>query len=147
MLTPWKHQLDAVAFAEAHNYRTMYAMDMGTGKTLAALLALERMEAKRILVFCPKAVIPVWSREISQFWNPAIPIHVESLETRGTRESTQQKAKRAAQALREDRVRVIVVNYEAAIYDALKRLFLQNKWDAIIADESQKIKKPGGKAS
>ncbi len=41
--------------------------DMGTGKTLMTLDLIESVDAKRILVVCPKSLISNWKFEIVKF--------------------------------------------------------------------------------
>ena len=55
----WQNQEEAYQFAMQHE-STMLDMDMGTGKTRVAIdVILGRSDVKRVLVVCPKAVVPV----------------------------------------------------------------------------------------
>ena len=146
MSTPplWKHQRDGIAFLRDHP-ASMLAYDMGTGKTRVAIEAMSLDGAQRVLVLCPKSVVAVWPRELEKYAPGrylAVPLG------KGT---TAERAARAKQALfhgaaRGDKV-VVIVNYEAAWRGDLKKLLLGVDWDLVIADESHRIKAPGGKAS
>jgi SNF2 family DNA or RNA helicase len=143
--TPYAHQREAVAAAiqTFDSGRPGFAllMEMGCGKTLAAIeIALRlarRGKVSRILVVCPSAVVPVWSKEIAAYVPASYGVEV--------RELLGSRPKRL-KALHElawcgdngARILVAVINYESAwrIADELIA------WgaDLVIADESQRIK-------
>lgn len=62
----WPAQREAVKFALARP-AAMLDMGMGCGKTRVAIEAIRRREdVRRVLVVCPKAVVPVWGREVKR---------------------------------------------------------------------------------
>ena len=140
--TPYAHQREAVASAmrtfEAGRPGFALLMEMGCGKTLAALEVAARLaaqgEVRRVLVVCPSAVVPVWSREAAQFFPSAV-----SRELLGT------KAKRL-DALGEltgwlegeDTALFAIINYESAW--RLGRELVAWSPDMVVCDESQRIK-------
>lgn len=63
----WQNQEEAVQFALSHP-ACMLDMEMGTGKTRCAIdTVFERQDVRKILVVCPKAVIPVWRENLDKF--------------------------------------------------------------------------------
>lgn len=63
----WQNQEEAVQFALSHP-ACMLDMEMGTGKTRCAIdTVFERQDVHKILVVCPKAVIPVWRENLDKF--------------------------------------------------------------------------------
>lgn len=140
----WNHQRDAIARI-GDQAATMMPYDMGTGKTRAAIEAMVADGCQRVLVLCPSKVVSVWPREFEKY----APEHfcVVALD-RGT---ATDRARTAQLALfngsaRGDRV-VIVVNYEACWRTSMRKVLLGFEWDLVVADESHRIKAPGGKAS
>jgi SNF2 family DNA or RNA helicase len=116
---PWDHQYRFVEwFADRH--AGLLAADMGTGKTLAALLALVAMRHRPGLV------------------------HVDL--SSGT---SKQRAARleAAVASATGTTLVVTVNYEAAWRKDLAKVIDAVKWSALVLDESHRIKAPRGTAS
>ena len=113
----WAHQ-SAVALWYADRHAGMFSMDMGTGKTFAALLALRAMRH---------------------------PLEFVDL-SRGS--GKQRAARlQAALATASGKCLVVVVNYESVWRSALAPTIEAVKWAAIVLDESHRIKAPGGSAS
>jgi len=166
MTDPWPHQKQAIAFASART-SAMLAMEMGTGKTLCALRTLDRWGAQRILVLAPLSVLPVWRSEIAKHcdahWRVAIlegTLRERTVQVR--REIIRQhktEADRQEQTLSESpwdsgdagqyhAARVVcVTNYEAILGDDLFDAMKWSGFDALVLDESHKVKAPGGKIS
>ena len=117
--TAWQHQTDAAAWL-GDRHAGMLAMDMGTGKTFTALLALLSPENRRSLV------------------------HVDL-----SRGSSTQRAERLKQALATSagKCLVVTVNYEAVWRSQLAPTIEAVAWGAIVLDESHRIKSPGGTSS
>lgn len=114
---------------------------MGTGKTLATIEYLMSHGYRRILIACPKAVIPVWPSEFRK--------HVEDgprilAPTKGT------CAKKAEELRKSEQIPstlIFVCNYEAVWRKPLAEVVNSIRWDCIVADEIHRIKSPAGKAS
>jgi SNF2 family DNA or RNA helicase len=117
LFAAWVHQTQAAQwYAERH--AGMFSMDMGTGKTLAALMALDAMRH---------------------------PLHFVDL-CRGA--GKQRAARlQAALSTASGKCLVVVVNYESVWRSALAPTIESVKWAAIVLDESHRIKAPGGQAS
>lgn len=144
----WPTQIEAVKFCSEHP-AAMLDMGMGCGKTRVAIEVIKR-QASRVLVVCPKAVVPVWPREISKYagdtaWE-TLPKYPKC--------TVRDFATRANEMLREPSngcIKVVIINYEAAwrnplgdvLYHAAKDGFL----DMVILDESHRAKAAGSKVS
>lgn len=142
--TPWHHQLQAYHFAKALP-ACMLALDMGTGKSKVAIDLLVNRHCARILIVCPSSVVQVWS---TQFERHAPGQYLLAALDEG---STDKRAKAGSLAVELAQVRhlpvIVVVNYEAAWRGAMGTWILNTAWDAVVLDESHRIKQPGGKAS
>lgn len=78
---PMHHQTLAFGFCSALDESALFA-DMGTGKTLIAIaIGVHRSQQYdrpfRILVICPKAVKPVWPREVDKHTNHNFSIGID----------------------------------------------------------------------
>lgn len=114
---PWQHQTDAADFARARR-SSMLAMDMGTGKTLTALLATDfafKKKGIRFLGLC-----------------------------KGTNKSRAAKLERMTATT--DPL-VVVCNYESVWRGDFAKVVEKTNWSCVLLDESHRIKSPGGKAS
>jgi SNF2 family DNA or RNA helicase len=113
--TPWQSQIDAARWASSLP-AAMLAKDMGTGKSLTALLALD-----------------------------ASPLHPVLL--------VQGSSKARAKRLRNEAMRAgsrglcVIVNYDSVWRGEVGTAVAEMKWDAIVLDESHRIKSPSGRAS
>lgn len=144
----WPAQREAVEFALARP-AAMLDMGMGCGKTRVAIEVIRR-RARRVLVVCPKAVIPVWPREISKYcganaWR-SLP--------RNPRWTVAEYARRVDEMLRGPRdgyIQVVVVNYEAVwrrpLGDMLCGAAEDGLLDMVVLDESHRAKAAGSKVS
>jgi SNF2 family DNA or RNA helicase len=113
----WAHQQRAAAwFADRH--AGLFAQDMGTGKTLSALLALNAMQHPLVFV------------DLS----------------RGTGKERAARLQ-AALSTATGKCLVVAVNYESVWRSALASTIEAVRWSAIVLDESHRIKAPGGQAS
>jgi SWI/SNF-related matrix-associated actin-dependent regulator 1 of chromatin subfamily A len=59
---PFSHQIEAAAFL-IHKKRAILADDMGAGKTLSAILAMQALSGKKLIV-CPASLKLNWKKEI-----------------------------------------------------------------------------------
>jgi len=114
-VTPWQSQIDAARWAAAKN-ASMLAKDMGTGKSITALLALN-----------------------------AGPLHPVLL----VAGDSKARAKRLRQEVitRGKRGLCCIINYDSVWRGEVSKAVTEIKWDAIILDESHRIKSPTGMAS
>jgi SNF2 family DNA or RNA helicase len=114
---PWSHQSAAAAWLAAR-MAGLLAMDMGTGKTFTALLALLKENLPLVFV------------DLS----------------RGTGKQRAERLQAAMQTASGKRL-IVVVNYESVWRSALATTIEAVKWSAIVLDESHRIKSPGGTSS
>lgn len=142
----WRNQQEALDFALSHK-ATMLDMDMGTGKTRVALdTCFLRVGVKKILVVCPKAVIPVWRTNLEKFypdggWKIFDPV-------KGT---VRRKAHDLELFLREHQdspdLLFVVVNYDVVWRAELGTALLHAGFSMAILDESHRAKSAGSKVS
>ncbi|QOJ33928.1 MAG: hypothetical protein HRU82_02720 [Nitrospira sp.] len=99
----------------------------------------------RTLILCPKSVVQVWPAEFER--HGARPVGCLPLDD-GT---TKQRSEALATFLTLQRARstpaIVILNYDAAWRDGMSNTLLRAGWDAVICDESHRIKAPGGKAA
>ncbi len=148
---PWRHQAAAYQFAmerfEQGNSGVMLAMGMGTGKTLVASMILLGLSAKRTLIVAPLRVLQVW---ITQFERHlSFPIVVVALdEDAGSVADKQRLAEEKLRLAETTGVPfVAIINYDSVWREPFGAWAERQTWDLVVADESHKIKRPGGKAS
>lgn len=115
--TPWRHQIEAAAWARSRP-ASMLALDMGTGKTLTAILAT--LENRRDL--------------------STVVLTEGSTARRAA-------ALGAATSQSGGRPLVVVVNYDSVWRGELGKAIEKIEWSAIVLDESHRIKSPNGRAS
>ena len=117
LFTAWAHQ-ERFRDWFADRFAGLLAADMGTGKTFAALLALQA--ARHPLV------------------------HVDL--SRGTSKQRAERLQTAL-ATASGKCLIVTVNYEAVWRSQLAPTIESVRWAAIVLDESHRIKSPGGTAS
>lgn len=138
----WQHQREAIEWARERR-SVLLAHEMGCGKTRTAIEILKEVLAARgkpgfrVLVCCPKAVIPAWQKQASLWWPE---VRVVAL-TKGT---SKQKEKVLAAALADTSPVLVVINYESAWRTGLLE---KTSWSAIVWDEVHRLKSPSGAAS
>jgi len=150
---PWKHQVVAWNLIK-ENPAFYLAHDMGVGKSKVVVDASTGLDAKKILIICPKKVIDVWPKQFEL--HSARNVEVHTLK-KGT---AQAKATYIEQCLRytNGQPQAFVLNYDICIKPPLgptmdkSRIvkpgtLLKHRWDLLIADEAHRIKSPGGKQS
>ena len=141
----WLNQEEAFQFAINHS-SCMLDMDMGTGKTRVAIdVAMELPDVHRILIVCPKAVIPVWRENLIKFREG----EVWNCWDKQTGTVTQK-----AHDLRiwinavESIKQFVVVNYDSVWRGDLGNfIYQQAGFDMVILDESHRAKSAGSKVS
>jgi superfamily II DNA or RNA helicase len=136
----WVHQQEAIEWAEGRRVVLLW-IGMGAGKTRTTLEIIKRMmlagSIRRILVGCPKAVIPAWAKQAGM-WLPEIRV---LLLDRGT---SADKGRRLMAAMADTSPVIVVGNYES-----LWRIKEIEKlsWDCLVWDEVHRLKSPSGAAS
>jgi SNF2 family DNA or RNA helicase len=143
-LSPWKHQLRAYHFAKSLS-AVMLGLDMGTGKSKVAIDLIVNRNLRVVLIVCPKSVVSVWPLQFST--HSPITFTVCAL-SEGRIEERREQAKQAiALAAARKSPIAIVMNYDAAWTPHMRDWVLGQPWDAVVLDESHRIKQPGGKTS
>lgn len=138
----WHHQEQAVQFIEEHDGKAMLYYGLGTGKTRCAIEWCDRQEFHRVLVLTPKAVIEHWRDDAEQF--SSRPLRIAALSS-GT---MAKKLKEVAWATASNHEPAfVIVNYESAAAKAMKPVLLALGFDALVVDESSKMRAPFGKYS
>jgi SNF2 family DNA or RNA helicase len=129
---PFPYQFEGVAFLYPR-HAAILADEMGLGKTMQAITAvrllLHRGEARCVLLICPKSLVTNWQREFRQ-WAPELPVMVI--------EGDQDKR---AWQWRLPNVPLRIANYEILVRD---RELVENPFDLVLLDESQRIKNRNG---
>lgn len=130
---PYEHQVRAFGFCSAL-YGAALFMEQGTGKTLVAIALIGHRwlekGVRRVLVVCPKSVIPIWPKELGKHADFEWYVHrSKAFQVPGDRSDL------VVWVINYDRIR----NNEKAIA----------KWkpEFIILDESHRIKNRGAKRS
>ena len=134
---PWPHQAAAVAWLLARLYGFLNH-EMGCGKTLVAILATAG--CRNTLVVCPIAVGPAWIAQVASSGDSRkVCLAVEG--------SAARRAERIREALSSGGPTIIVVNYDSVWRAEIGKLIAATQWDAIVLDESHRIKSHTGKSS
>jgi SNF2 family DNA or RNA helicase len=136
----WTHQQEAIDWADGRRDALLW-LGMGCGKTRVALEIIKRGmlagSIRRILVGCPKAVMPAWAKQVA-LWMPELRI---ILLDRG---DSADKGRQLIAAMADTSPCLIVCNYES-----LWRIKEVEKlaWDCFVWDEVHRLKSPSGAAS
>lgn len=115
---------------------TFLAADMGTGKSAATIVGLRR--CRSILVVCPIAVGPAWVKQLGLWDDTGREV---CLAVNGSAKQRAADIKSAKSPC------VVVVNYDAVWRGEIGKSVMGRKWDAIVLDESHRVKSPSGRAS
>lgn len=152
---PWPHQQRALDFVRKRR-GAMLAMEMGTAKTRVVIMRIEdlvqskaNLGERRVLIFCPKAVIDTWTGQLDEWMTPDVRGHlvVSAPKQAATSRRLAEIEKDAEKARQSRRVHVVVTNYEATRSEALRKWLKSRQWSIICCDESQAIKSHDSKQS
>lgn len=146
----WPAQREAVDFC-LDRPAAMLDMGMGCGKTRVAIEVMRcREDVRRVLVVCPKAVIPVWGRECAKYLEPGA-YQVHERPASATVAKTAEAVRLVLDRDPEDVLELLVVNYDSVwrqplgdvLYEGAKRGLI----DMVVLDESHRAKAAGSKVS
>ena len=129
---PFRYQYEGVAWLFARQ-AALLADEMGLGKTMQAIVAIRMLlragQARRVLIICPKPLIPNWQRELAT-WAEEIPVAVLD-----GRQEKRDLMWHAAQ------IPVVLCNYERMARDLGDREPEElPHFDLVLLDEAQRIK-------
>ena len=149
--TAWRHQEEAVEFLRSLYRRgrrgAMIAAAMGTGKSAMTVYLCVDEGFQQILILCPLRVVQVWRPQFEA--HSALPFVVVPLDN--SYANVRAKRDAAERQINLARSRglpvVIVINYDSAWRPPFDEWALQQRWDLVVADETHRLKSPGGKAS
>ncbi len=153
---PWEHQLEALRrSAELNQFEPQDAgyglfFEAGAGKSGTAINIWRRQcntrkQFLRTLIFCPPIVITNWKDEYQM--NSKVPASDIILLTGEGKRRVKTFTKEAWTESNEPRGKIFVTNYEALLMDDLYKLFLKWQPQAMIFDESHRLKNPKAKRS
>ncbi|TWT43256.1 DEAD/DEAH box helicase [Botrimarina hoheduenensis] len=132
---PFDYQMDGVAFLYPRRHAVV-ADEMGLGKTMQAITTIRLLaksgEASRVLLVCPKPLIPNWRRELAT-WAPEL--RVTTIE--GSPE-------RRRWAWDQNDTLVQLVGYETLVRDRDLAHRADRRFDLVLLDEAQRIKNRSG---
>lgn len=142
----WPHQTNAIEFAMSHP-AAMLPIPMGGGKSRVAIEVIERDRAQRVLILCKKnAVLGVWPEQFN-LYSPRPWLICPLRDQASVKKKAEEAARYVAMQQQTKRPLAMIVNYHSAWYEPMGTWLRQQKWDAVIMDESHTIKAPAGKIS
>jgi SNF2 family DNA or RNA helicase len=133
----WGHQRSAQDWLMPRRFGHLNHQ-VGCGKTRTALMALA--DKKIILVVCPIAVGPAWAKQGRLFDTGRRFV----VAVKGT---SAQRLKAIRDGLAGGGSVAIVINYDSVYRGDIGKLIQATAWDAIVCDESHRIKSGSGRAS
>lgn len=134
LVPPWEHQKLAIERAKQLDYFALF-FEQGTGKTSCLINILRQKFSDdhtpiRTLILCPPIVIENWKREFLRFSrlpeNVLIPLYGSSFKRLHKTDIPQDA--------------IYITNYQALLMDKLFERFCKFNFQAVVLDESQKIK-------
>lgn len=129
---PFPYQYEGIAWLFSHN-EALLADEMGLGKTMQTITAIRLLvrsgQVRRVLLVCPKPLLPNWQREF-RTWAEELPFVVVEGETDRRRLTWTMPG-----------VPVLIANYEVLVRDF--PTFAEGefpKFDLMVLDEAQRVK-------
>ncbi len=129
---PFAYQYEGIAWLFSQN-SALLADEMGLGKTMQAITAIRLLmrsgQARRVLLICPKPLIPNWQREF-KLWAEELPVIL-----------LEGDASRRKMLWTMPGINVLIANYELMSRD-LEELVDADfpRLDLLVLDEAQRVK-------
>ncbi len=129
---PFAYQYEGIAWLFSQN-SALLADEMGLGKTMQAITAIRLLmrsgQARRVLLICPKPLIPNWQREF-KLWAEELPVILLEWD-----------ASRRKMLWTMPGINVLIANYELMSRD-LEELVDADfpRLDLLVLDEAQRVK-------
>jgi len=142
---PWKHQMKALKYLGNKKFAALYT-DMGTGKTKVMIDLINNKNFKRVLIVCPKKAMDVWKSEFDKHSYDTTICVLNTKDFDVKRKCTEVKNLLSGGNLGSNKG-VIIINYDSVWREPLKKELLKTKFDAVMCDESHRIKSPSSKCS
>ena len=128
---PFQYQYEGIAWLFAHK-AALLADEMGLGKTMQTITALRLLlrsgQVRRVLLVCPKPLIPNWQREFKA-WAEELPVT--------TIEGDTQRRKLLWTM---PGVNILLANYELMVRDMEAFGEEPPQFDLVVLDEAQRVK-------
>ncbi|MFN0052996.1 MAG: DEAD/DEAH box helicase [Planctomycetales bacterium] len=128
---PFPYQYEGIAWLFSQK-AALLADEMGLGKTMQTITAIRLMlragQARRILLICPKPLIPNWQREFKT-WADELPVV-----------TIEGEANRRRMLWMMGGVTILLANYEVLVRDMEAFGEQLPQFDLMILDEAQRIK-------
>lgn len=132
----WNHQREAIDHCKQYP-AAMLPLKMGGGKSRIIIELIKEKNYQKVLIICPKSVVPVWPTEFKKYTSGEYYIYPL---TKGTVATKTKEAKDLLDAWKGIRPVVLVINYESAREETFAKFALKAKFDLVVADESHRIK-------
>lgn len=129
---PFPYQYEGIAWLFSQK-SALLADEMGLGKTMQTITAVRLLlrsgQVRRILLVCPKPLIPNWQREF-KFWAEELPVTVVQGDTN-----------RRKMIWEMPNTPILVANYESMARD-FETMGEENipRFDLVVLDEAQRVK-------
>lgn len=143
--SPWLHQWKALDYVMTHDTAAIFT-DMGSGKTKIMIDCIINRSFTFVLIIGTKKSCDVWEKEFN--------IHadiekflVKNLSGISTKNKVTMISETILRAKDKRLPVILLINYEAVWRDPLKKFLYSMNYDAIILDESHKIKTPSSKVN
>lgn len=128
---PFPYQYEGIAWLFSHD-AALLADEMGLGKTMQTITAIRLLvrsgQVRRVVLVCPKPLLPNWQREF-RTWAEELPFVVVEGDTDRRRITWTMPG-----------VPVLIVNYETLVRDVANFGDDFPKFDLVVLDEAQRIK-------
>lgn len=148
---PWAHQLMALDYLYPRDVAALYT-DMGTGKTKIMIDLIVNRGFKFVLICCTNKGCAVWEKQISIHSDirSEMVLNLAGVSSEEKVSRLTEKASRLKFVQESDPL-IVIVNYEGVwrepFANTLLKLGCKGLIDAVICDESHRIKSPSSKCS